>query len=57
MAHVTLLYFASMREKLGREMEERVLPESARTVHDLIGWLVTQDADYASAFAEPAKLR
>ncbi|MFO1240164.1 MAG: molybdopterin converting factor subunit 1 [Sphingomonadaceae bacterium] len=57
MAHVTLLYFASIREKLGREMEERELPESARTVHDLIGWLVTQDADYASAFAEPAKLR
>jgi len=56
-AHVTLLYFASIREKLGREMEERELPESARTVHDLIGWLVTQDADYASAFAEPAKLR
>ncbi|WP_246611130.1 molybdopterin converting factor subunit 1 [Aquisediminimonas profunda] len=57
MADVTLLYFASIREKLGREMEERVLPESARTVHDLIEWLVTQDANYASAFAEPAKLR
>jgi len=54
---VTLLYFARIREKLGREMEERELPESARTVHDLIGWLVTQDADYASAFAEPGKLR
>ncbi len=57
MTRVTLLYFASLRERLGRDMEERVLPESARTVHDLIEWLVTQDADYAGAFAQPAKLR
>lgn len=57
MAHVTLLYFASVREMLGRDTEERELPDSVKTVRDLMDWLVTQDGHYASAFAAPDKLR
>ena len=57
MAHVSLLYFASVREILGRDAEERDLPDSVKTVRDLIDWLVAEDARYASAFAAPDTLR
>jgi sulfur-carrier protein len=46
-----LIYFASLRERIGRSEEELEPPESVRTIADLIGWLSTRDEFYAAAFA------
>jgi molybdopterin synthase sulfur carrier subunit len=56
-ACVNLLYFARVREALGLEEERRNLPDSVRTVRDLMAWLVGLDTRYAEAFAAPEKLR
>jgi molybdopterin synthase sulfur carrier subunit len=37
---VRLLYFASLREHLGRGEERRELPEHVKTVGDVKAWLV-----------------
>ncbi|WP_294541836.1 MoaD/ThiS family protein [uncultured Rhodoblastus sp.] len=46
-----LVYFASLRERIGKAEEERDLPSNLRSVADLIGWLSAQDQYYAAAFA------
>jgi molybdopterin synthase sulfur carrier subunit len=46
-----LVYFASLRERIGKAEEERDLPSGLRNVADLIGWLAAQDEHYAAAFA------
>jgi molybdopterin synthase sulfur carrier subunit len=46
-----LIYFASLRERIGKGEEERDLPGELRSVADLIGWLSAQDETYAAAFA------
>lgn len=57
MAQVTLLYFASVREVLGMDREERELPDHLGSVRELMDWLVALDAGYAAAFGAPDKLR
>ena len=52
-----LVYFARVREAIGVDSEERDLPEGVLTVADVVGWLAGQGSEYATAFAEPAKLR
>jgi len=52
-----ILYFAWVREKVGRAEEVRDLPESVRTVADLITWLKTQGAEYETAFAQAKVIR
>ena len=51
------LYFAWVRERVGREEEELDLPPSVATVGDLIGWLSGRGEGYALAFAKPAAVR
>lgn len=46
-----LVYFASLRERIGKAEEERDPPSSVRSVADLIDWLSEQDEFYAAAFA------
>ena len=46
-----LVYFASLRERIGKAEEDRDLPADLRSVADLIGWLSAQDEVYAYAFA------
>ena len=46
-----LVYFASLRERIGLAEEDRDLPPDLRSVADLIGWLSTQDEVYAHAFS------
>ncbi len=48
---VTLLYFASMREALGRSREEVALPAGACTVSRLVDELRSRDASWSQAFA------
>ena len=57
MARVNLLYFAWVREKIGRGEETRDIPDDIDTVADLIGWLRQQGDEYESAFARPETIR
>jgi len=52
-----LLYFASLRERMGRSEEDLALPEGVATVQDLIGWLTRRDQAGAAAFARPELVR
>jgi molybdopterin synthase sulfur carrier subunit len=54
---VTLLYFAWVRQKIGRSEETIALPEGITTVGGLMGWLAARGAGYAEAFADPQRLR
>lgn len=57
MAHITLLYFAGVREAVGFAEEQRELPGEVATVRDLMAWLAGLDAGHEQAFAAPDKLR
>ncbi len=52
-----LLYFAWVREKLGRQEEELTPPPEVRTVGDLLRWLRSLDAAHAEALADENVLR
>lgn len=52
-----LLYFAWVRECVGRSGEQLDRPTNVRTVLDLANWLATRGDGYAEAFAEPSRLR
>jgi molybdopterin synthase sulfur carrier subunit len=52
-----LLYFAWVREKVGRGAEEVELPAGVATVADLVGWLKTRGPEYDAAFARPELVR
>jgi sulfur-carrier protein len=52
-----LVYFAAVREALGRDGEEIEFPGSVETVAQALDWMVGQSAAYANAFANRAKLR
>jgi sulfur-carrier protein len=57
MALVKLLYFASVRESVGRGEEMLDIPECFATPDALADWLTTLGAGYAAAFADRSKLR
>jgi molybdopterin synthase sulfur carrier subunit len=52
-----LLYFASVRERVGRPEEEIALPADIATIGDLVDWLRRRGDEYAAAFASGAKVR
>ncbi len=54
---VKILYFASMRERMGRNEEDLAMPGKVSTVRELIAWLLDRDAAGASAFAQPSLVR
>lgn len=54
---VKLVYFAWVRERVGRPDEEIALPATVRTPADLMAHLAAADEGYAAAFAEPAAIR
>jgi molybdopterin synthase sulfur carrier subunit len=54
---VKILYFAWLRERIGRTEEEIEPPAGVATVADLIGWLAARGEDYAHAFANPRVVR
>lgn len=56
-ATVRILYFAWVREKMGRAEETVSLPDDVTTVADLVGWLRTRGPEYQSAFARPEVVR
>jgi len=52
-----LLYFAWVRERVGKPEEEIEVPASVRTVADLIGWLSRRGEEYAYAFENANVIR
>lgn len=52
-----VLYFAWVRERIGREAEEIELPAGVETVADLAGFLATRGEGYAHAFENPKIVR
>ena len=54
---VDLLYFAWVREAIGRDGERVDPPAVVRTVADLLGWLAERDPNHARAFEDRGRLR
>jgi sulfur-carrier protein len=54
---VNLLYFAWVRQKVGRSEEHLDLPESVATVRALAEHLAHRGGGYAEAFADLKRLR
>jgi molybdopterin synthase sulfur carrier subunit len=57
LATVKILYFATLRERIGLSEEELEIPARAVLVSDLIAWLRQRGPEYDSAFAAPAAVR
>lgn len=54
---VKLLYFAWVREKVGRPEEAVDLPGHVATVSDLVAWLKARGPEYAAAFERDGVVR
>ena len=54
---VKLLYFAWVREKVGRAEEHVELPGHIETVADLISWVKNRGPEYAAAFERSEVIR
>ena len=52
-----LIYFAWVRERIGKTEEELDLPPEVATVTDLIAWLSGRGEGYAYAFETPKTVR
>jgi sulfur-carrier protein len=52
-----ILYFAWVRERVGKAEEIVEPPAGIATVHDLIGWLAGRGENYAYAFEKPDVVR
>ncbi len=54
---MTLLYFAWLKEQIGRDVEEIELPPDVRTVAALIDWLRSRGEGYARALEDRSVVR
>ena len=54
---VKILYFAWVREKVGKSEEVVDLPAGVRTIADLVEWLKARGPEFAEAFARPGVVR
>ena len=52
-----ILYFAWVRETVGKSQEDLLMPEGVNTVKDLVRWLKEQDAGYKKAFTDDLMVR
>lgn len=52
-----ILYFASIRERIGHAEEIVELPPTVATARDLIDWLVARGGDYARALGDARGVR
>ncbi len=51
------VYFAWVRERIGKAEEQLDPPSTVDTVADLIAWLSRQGDHYAHAFEKPSSIR
>jgi molybdopterin synthase sulfur carrier subunit len=54
---MTVLYFAWVRQKVGRSEEILDLPNGVRTIADLAAHLAARGGGYADAFADMKRMR
>jgi molybdopterin synthase sulfur carrier subunit len=54
---IKILYFAWLREKVGKSEETVDLPADTRTISELVAWLRTRGPEYEEAFKHPAVVR
>ncbi|HRK18470.1 MAG TPA: molybdopterin converting factor subunit 1 [Hyphomicrobiaceae bacterium] len=54
---VRVVYFAWVRERIGRSDETIEFPADVKTVADAIRWLSTRGPEYEAAFARPDVVR
>jgi molybdopterin synthase sulfur carrier subunit len=52
-----VLYFAWIRERVGKAEEDLSLPANVQTVGDLVEWLKGRGEEYAYAFSNPKVVR
>ncbi len=52
-----LIYFAWVRERIGKPEEEVELPASVTTVADLLQWLRARGEEYENALQQPQVIR
>lgn len=52
-----ILYFAWVREAVGKAQEELLMPEEVNTIQGLVTWLKLQDSGYRIAFSDDALVR
>ena len=52
-----VLYFAWVRQKVGKQAEDIDLPDDITTVADLVGWLKGRGEEYEYAFSDAAAIR
>ena len=52
-----VLYFAWVREAVGKSQEDLIMPEGVKTVQGLVTWLKKQGEGYRMAFADDAMVR
>lgn len=52
-----LVYFAWVRERIGLAEEDVTLPETVRTVSDLLDWLKKRGEGYAAALEHARAIR
>lgn len=54
---LTIIYFAWVRERLGKEQEKILLGEGIETIDDVLAMLMDRDPAYAEIFSDIGKLR
>jgi len=54
---ITIIYFAWVKERLGRDQEIVICPETAKTVGELVEHLRGRDTFYKAVFTDLTKLR
>lgn len=57
MATLTIVYFAWVREAIGRDEEQVERAQAGNTVADLVAMLAARGGGYAQALGDPARLR
>lgn len=57
MKRIKLVYFAWVRDRIGKPEEIRDIPSDVVTVGDLVRWLKTQGEEYEYAFENEAIIR
>jgi molybdopterin synthase sulfur carrier subunit len=57
MPAIDLVYFAQVREAIGRDAERLDVPDETVTVAALIDWLAARGEGYAAAFVDRSRIR
>jgi molybdopterin converting factor subunit 1 len=55
--HVHMVYFAWVRERIGRAEEDLNPPSSLKTIRDLLTWVTGQSAGHALALSDMRAIR